>query len=518
MGSTVSAVEHIQAVQQGWPQSDSRAKTQRKTGRLQRRVFLATLLISDALVLAVALVLAWFFRIGSGLLPYSGSTSLTTYLQVSAASLVVFLLVFAANGLYDYNLLLGGPQEYGAIFRACSYGMVALVFVSFMQRNEELARGWLLITWALSVVLIGGTRFLWRRVFWWLRRTRQWLITPTLIVGANEQGKAIARQLVKRVTGIQVVGYLDDYLPVGSPVDDGLRVLGAPNQLNDLAERYAVDQVIVVSNGVTWETFTEIIRDAGQSDRFELQLSPGFYEILTTSVQVTHRGFVPLLRVQDSRITGIDLILKSSLDYGLGLLFALLSLPIQLAIALAILVTGGRPILIGHEVLGIHGGKFRTLKFNSQLNGETGNRLLPWIIPDGLEFGSRLGRLLYVSGLDKLPQLINVLRGQMSLVGPRTVSTSLQPEHREWLPNLLTVKPGWTGPWAVHRADTFESEMQLALYYIRNWTVWMDLQILFRTARLSLFQRTGTYTDSRHSSEPSPNLAAEARPSPTPRS
>lgn len=484
MGSTVSAVEHIQAVQLGWPQSDSRAETQRKTSRLQRRVFLATLLFSDALVLAVALVLAWYFRIGSGLLPYSGSTSLATYLQVSAASLVVFLLIYAANGLYDYNLLLGGPQEYGAIFRACSYGMVALVFVSFMQRNEELARGWLLIAWALSIVLIGGTRFLWRRVFWWLRRTRQWLVTPTLIVGANEQGKAIARQLVKRVTGLQVVGYLDDYLPVGSRVDDGLRVLGSPNQLSELAERYGVQQVIVVSNGVAWETFTEIIRNAGQSDSFELQLSPGFYEILTTSVQVTHRGFVPLLRVQDSRITGIDLILKSSLDYGLGLLFVLLSLPIQLAIALAILVTGGRPILIGHEVLGIHGNKLRTLKFNSQLNGETEKRFFPWIIPDGLKFGSRLGRLLYVSGLDKLPQLLNVLRGQMSLVGPRTVSAGLEPEHREWLPNLLTVKPGWTGPWAVRHAETLESEMQLALYYIRNWTVWLDLQILLGTARL----------------------------------
>ncbi len=483
MGASLSAVEHIQSQQEDWSDSESQTETRRKSGRLQRRMFLVTLVISDALVLAVAMVLAWYFRIGSGLLPYSGPNNLVTYLQVTAASLVVFLLIFAANGLYDYNLLLAGPQEYGAIFRACSYGTVALVFVSFMQR-EELARGWLVIGWALSIALLGAARFLWRRVFWWLRRTRDWLITPTLIVGANEHGKAIARQLMRRVAGIRIVGYLDDFLPVGSPVNDGLRVLGAPNQLNDHAHRYGVEQVIVVPNAVAWETFTEIIRDAGQTNGYELQLSPGFYEILTTSVQVTHRAFVPLLRVEDSRITGIDLILKSSIDYGLGLILFLLSLPFQMAISLAILMTSGRPILIRHEVLGIRGGKFETIKFNSQLNAETASRLLPRIVPEALEFGSRIGRLLYVTGLDKLPQLLNILRGQMSLVGPRTVNAGQEHEHSEWLHNLLTVKPGWTGPWAVRHTETLETEMQLALYYIRNWTVWLDLQIIFRTARM----------------------------------
>ena len=76
----------------------------------------------------------------------------------------------------------------------------------------------------------------------------------------------------------------------------------------------------------------------------------------------------------------------------------------------------------------------------------------------------------------------------MSLVGPSTVTAGQEHEHREWLHNLLTVKPGWTGPWAVRQAETLETEMQLALYYIRNWTVWMDLQILFRVARLFFTQ------------------------------
>lgn len=489
MGIPVSKLDSLSSLQQRPSVAKTRTRSRRRRAQAQRRIFLTTLLISDAVVVAVALMLAWYIRIGSGLMPYSGPANLPGYVEMAFASLLISLVIFALNGLYDYNILLGGPQEYGAIFRACSYSIVAIVFVSFMQRTTTLSRGWLLIAWGLNIALVGGTRFIWRRIFWWLRRAREWLISPTLIVGANEHGKAIARQFMKSIAGIRVVGFLDDFLRVGSPVVDGLRVLGSPTQLNDLAEQNDVEQVIVAPNAVAWETFREIIRGAGQSTGYQLQLSPGFYEILTTSVRVTHKAFVPLLRVTESRITGIDLILKTSLDFALGVFLVLLCSPLQLIISLAILLTNGRPILEKHEVLGIHGSKFHTIKFRTDLNGTTRRMLggrIPRGLPDGLQFGSRLGRLLYGTGLDKLPQLFDVLRGRMSLVGPRTVSSDLEYEHRPWLPSLLTVRPGWTGPWAIGSPEELEAEMRLALYYIRNWTIWLDLQILFRTAKLLL--------------------------------
>jgi lipopolysaccharide/colanic/teichoic acid biosynthesis glycosyltransferase len=95
---------------------------------------------------------------------------------------------------------------------------------------------------------------------------------------------------------------------------------------------------------------------------------------------------------------------------------------------------------------------------------------------------------MYRTGLDKLPQLVNVLRGQMSLVGPRTISVGSEDRYRRWLPNLLTVKPGMTGPWAVANVSTVEDEMRLNMYYIRNWTIWLDVQALFQSMKRILLR------------------------------
>jgi lipopolysaccharide/colanic/teichoic acid biosynthesis glycosyltransferase len=112
--------------------------------------------------------------------------------------------------------------------------------------------------------------------------------------------------------------------------------------------------------------------------------------------------------------------------------------------------------------------------------------VLPKEITENPHLGSRIGRFLYRTGLDKLPQLWDVLAGRMSLVGPRLISPGQEQALRPWLPNLLTVKPGWVGPWAVNGARTQQEEIRLDLYYVRNWTIWFDLQILFRAARLVL--------------------------------
>jgi lipopolysaccharide/colanic/teichoic acid biosynthesis glycosyltransferase len=458
----------------------------RAAWRRQRQVLVATLLVSDGLMVGLALLLAWYLRIGSGLLPYGAPGDLPLYLQTTLVAVPLMLILFAFAGLYRYNLLLGGPQEYGNVFRACTYGIVALVFVSFLQRTTSLSRSWLLIAWLLSTLLVGSSRFLWRRVFHWLRRAHDWLTTPTLIVGADEHSRAIAHQLAGDRAGIQIVGFVDDFLPVGTPVLDDLVVLGVPRQVHELASRHQVEQVILVPNAVAWETFQEIVEQAGEVNGYELQLSPGFYEILTANVEVTHRAFVPLLRVQPARIVGIDLLLKTILDYGLGAVLALLTLPLALLVGLAIWLSDGRPVLERHQVLGMQGKPFYTRKFRTDLLGAVRRRLdavVPQEVVNNPQVSWRLGQVLYRTGLDKLPQLWDVLAGHMSLVGPRTMSASPDQAYRHWLPNLLTVKPGWTGPWAVDETEMLEEEMRLAVYYVRNWTIWLDLQILFQSGK-----------------------------------
>jgi len=462
------------------------------SAQYQRWVLVGTLVLSDALMVGLALLTAWYIRIESGLLAYYSQAPVETYLLAIAVAVPLMLCIFLLSGLYDYRVLLGGTKEYEAIVRACSYGVVALVCVSFLWRELVLSRGWLIISWSLAIFLVCLSRFLWRRVFQWLRRARGWLITPALIVGANEQGCAIARQLDGSSAGMEVVGFVDDFLPCGTEVTEGKSVLAAANQLQEVIAAYKVGCVIVIQNGVSWETYRDILQQASLFNHFDLLLSPGFYEVLMTGVQVTTGGFVPLLRVNKARITGVDLALKTSLDFSLGFVLLVLASPIMLFSGLALWLSAGRPIFYRYEVLGLGGQPFRTIKFRTGFHGTSYRRLsgstesLAAIPPNR----SRVGSLLYRSGLDKLPQLLDVLRGRMSLVGPRAVAPPAGGEVRHELLNLLTLKPGWTGLWAVGGASSMEDEVRLDLYYIRNWTIWLDLQVLFSTAKLAVARKS----------------------------
>ena len=467
----------------------------RRTRRRQRLVLVCVLLISDALAIAVALWLAWYIRIGSGWFYYGADTNLALYGGAALLALLLDLVIFALIGLYRYDILLGGTQEYSAVFRGASYGVIALIVVSFILHNQPLSRGWLLLVWGFSFLFVGVSRFFWRRIFQWLRRTKGWLIAPALIVGVSQHGRAIAEQLLDQNAGLDIIGFVDEFLPVGAQVMKGLSVMGTPHQIHELARRYGIEQVILISNAVTWETFQEIMQHAGYVNGYQLHLSPGFYEILTTNVRVTDKAFVPLLQVEQARIVGVDWLLKTTLDYVVGSALFLITLPLMALISLAIMIIDGRPVFVRHEVLGQGGRSFRTIKFRTNLLGTTYRRLssvLPPEIAHNPQLSSRIGRFLYRTGLDKLPQLIDVLRGHLSLVGPRTGSTDANEHASHWDPNFLTVKPGWTGPWAVGGARSLEDEKRLTLYYIRNWTIWLDLQILYQTMKMAITRRSRT--------------------------
>ena len=467
----------------------------------QRRRIVLILVALDAIGVALALVFAYWLRISSGLLPERAFEEFAVYLRIGLLITPIFLVIFFANGLYDVRSTLGGVEEYAQVAKSALFGIVAVILLGYWVRIATLSRGWLIFVWIFTVLFVGGGRFVFRRVIYWMRR-RGHLRSRTLIVGANEQGKAIARQFqASNNAGTDIVGFIDDFLPAGAPVPlsgnkNGtiLRVLGGPDRLKDLAQQHDVSEVIVVSNAVAWETFQEIMQGFSGNDKppFDVKLSPGFYEILTTGVKVTQKAFVPLLLVNRERITGVDAFLKSALDYSLALLNLLVALPLGGLIAAALRLTSNGPVIERHEVLACGGGTFTTWKFHTGLGNTPRPRFAhPLVGPDGaglqaaavaVEPVSGLRRFLYGTGLDKLPQLVNILRGDMSWVGPRTVSVGQVDIHSAWLPNLLTVKPGITGPWAVGEKHSLDDEMRLTMVYIRNWTIWLDLQVLMQTA------------------------------------
>jgi lipopolysaccharide/colanic/teichoic acid biosynthesis glycosyltransferase len=439
----------------------------------EQRLLISLLLLSDALAIFAALIGAFYVRYNLDWLQLVERLEPITvrYQIIIPLAIPLWLVIFAVNRLYDKRFLLIGLEEYRRAIVACSMGILVLIVLSYAEPNVSISRSWLAFSWAFSILLVGIMRFLVRRLIKILR-ARGHFLSRAIIVGANEQAKAIVRQLQPATeSGVQVIGFVDDFLPRDTRVLGDLRVLARPAALAQLAAKYGATEAIVVQGAVAWESFMEIItRSASSLNGLDIKLSLGFYELMATGVRVSNDGFVPLLALEKNRITGLDAQMKNLLDYSVSLAALVLVSPILLLAALAVKISSPGPIFEHFQNLGAGQKPYTTWKFRTRRD-ETHDHAF--------------GRALYRSGIDKLPQFWSVLHGDMSLVGPRPIPVARADIYQEWLPTLLSVKPGLTGPWVVGGADaaTLDAEIRLDLYYIRSWTIWLDLQIILQTGR-----------------------------------
>jgi len=463
--------------------------------KLQWTLYIALLVMSDLSMTFLAFWLAFYLRFSLFVEYFDPSAMITSgqYRFLMYGMPVVWLVLFSFHGLYIKDNLLGGTREYAMVFRSASTGFLLIVLAGFLGPALLIARGWLLMTWAITFLFAAGARFLLRRVIYALRRYG-FFLTPAVIVGANQEGRWLAEQLLHWDTsGFHLVGFVDKKVPETFPLFHDLVCLGSVDQLGSIIERYNIGEVILASSAFsTRDYLLEIFRKYGVTDKVKLRMSSGLYEILTTSLTVNEYAYVPLVYVNKVRLTGVDTILKGVLDYLVTVTGVILISPLLLLIALLVKLSSPGPILHNRLVMGLNGKHFHALKFRTMyVNGDE--------ILDGYpelkeELGknhklkndprvTRVGAILRRWSLDELPQLFNVLHRDMSLVGPRMVSPDEVGMYKQFDLNLLTVLPGITGLWQVSgRSDiSYDERVRLDMYYVRNWSIWLDLQLLFQT-------------------------------------
>ncbi|MDH4135211.1 MAG: sugar transferase [Anaerolineae bacterium] len=469
-----------------------------KTGARRRTIGLKQVIlvlpIFDALFMSVSFILAYHLRFKSSWLPYYAPFSSQFYWVLLSLLVPTCLLIFAAYGLYTPRYLFGGTREYARVVNACAVGVMAMIVLSFMHRGAEqpISRGWLLIYFSLSVLTIISYRFAFRRLIYRLRQ-RGLFIKRSLIVGANQEGQAMAEQFHSVPTaGVHVVGFVDDTLTRGSVVN-GLPVLGNSKSLKPLVEEQEIDELIIAPTSLSREALLDIYRTfSSNGSGVEVRLSPGLFEILTTGATVQEVGSVPLVSLNRLRITGIDAFLKSALDYIGAAVGMILLLPFLLLIALLVRLDSPGPALHRRRVLGTGGQTFEAFKFRTmRVDADEYLEQHPELAEELQNNGklkndprvTRLGKFLRKASIDELPQLLNVLKGQMSLVGPRMISPPEWVQFGNWKHNLLTVRPGITGLWQVSgRSElSYEDRVRLDMHYIRNYTIWLDMRVLFNT-------------------------------------
>jgi len=478
--------------------------TRHMISRLEWRILIPFLILNDVIFYNIAFRIAYWIR-------YQSNWPITQYwiqpaidyTQLNLLTIPVLITIFTLVGLYNLTNLLGGTREYSKVFSATTITMFLNISVVFLFPDElVLARGWVLSIWGLSFILISSGRFLIRRIVYRLRQEGLFQ-RSAVIVGSNSEASLVAEQLIKaKNSGLKVIGYVH---PGGtaSEIKENLSCIGSLEDLSGLISKKQISVIILISSALSRDQILAIFKKFGTSKNIDLRMTTGLYEIITTGLQVKQDGMVPFVAINNVQLTGSDQALKTILDYCIAIPAAVVFIPFYFLIALLIKIDSKGPVIYLRRVMGVNGKQFYAYKFRTMhTNGDHILATHPELIDEyNNSFKikddpriTRLGKFLRKTSIDELPQIFNILKNEMSLIGPRIISPEELEKYDQWGINLLTVKPGLTGLWQVSgRADlSYDDRVCLDMFYIRNWTIWMDLQILYQTIPTVIFRR-GAY-------------------------
>lgn len=456
--------------------STTGTRPRRGQGEVLRLVFAI-----DLVSIAVAIAAAGAFRLTLAAPFDLNPTDSDRLIQASLVALPLLLVIFRLYGMYDLERFPGRPGEYSAVIRAVTVGAFVGLSTSYFAGETFVSRSWLVVVWALCIVLVALGRVSSGHAVRDMRR-RGRLRTRLLIVGASDLGAAAARHSSDPAEGYEVVGFLDEEIPLGQRVDRDFAVIGRPADLASRAGDVA-DEVLVVPNALPYERLEALLQQLVQ------QGVPVRLAEISVPVWPRSRAHAFAKRCIDVAGAGTGLVLL---------------LPLFAVIALAIKASSRGPVLYPWRVVGAGGRPFVGYKFRTMISNA--DALKPPLLARnemrGPAFKMRqdpritpAGRFLRRYSLDELPQLWSVLKGDMSLVGPRPPFrhefAAFTPDQRE----KLSVKPGMTCLWQISgrsHINDFDEWVQLDLEYIRNWSLLLDLQILVKTLP-AVITRRGAY-------------------------
>jgi len=454
--------------------------------------------VASATTDAVAIGLAMWAasRFDAAYSSASGPSSLG-YAVFGLALIPIWLAIFAKYGMYTLSRITSRAQEYRQLFHGIVICIAATSLVDYAI-NVHVARAWVGLTWIFALVFVSVDREVSRRIFKRLRAQGR-MMRPVIIVGANSEGAAIADMLSEQSwLGYRVVGFTDD-MPMG---DNARPVLGSISETLDLAIKTGATGVVVATTAIDADTCNNLARELVEAG-VHVELSATLRDIASQRLLVRPLGRYPVVRLQPVRRTGWRGVAKRTTDIVIASLGLVVTSPLMAIVAIAIKLDSRGPVFFRQARLGKDGRiftiyKFRTMDIDAELRLA---ELQPLNEAHGPLFKirddprvTRVGRFLRRCSIDELPQLWNVLRDEMSMVGPRP---ALPSEAAKWMPRTrgrLLVKPGLTGMWQVNGRSkaTFAQYEQLDLYYVDNWSLITDLLIILRTVP-TLLARKGAY-------------------------
>lgn len=412
-----------------------------------------------------------------------------------------FIFIFQNNNLYKINIFLSRSVQLVSIIKAFLYGGLILILISFFLQLDIVLGS---RTVAVTFLILGITAVTFFRVVvfrpLYSYFTKNRLIKRiVIIVGAGKSGKLLAEKILfEDFYGINILGFIDNESTTGSFVYGNIQSLGGMNDIKNVCQRIKVDEVIIATDDIDYERLLQII-DHCNLLHLNVKLSSELFSIIPEKIVTESYSGMPLIDLSEKVNKNINLIFKRAFDFTASTIGLVLLSPLLVFVAIMVKLTSKGSVLYSQERIGKNGKKFHLYKFRSMvdipeseeehkkkvhefiLSSSTNSTQLTKIINE--KRVTTLGRFLRRSSIDELPQLFNVIKGDMSLVGPRPCLPYEYEVFDEWHKRRQSVLPGCTGVWQINGRGSvsFKDSIILDLYYVNNATPWLDLQLIFKT-------------------------------------
>jgi len=462
--------------------------------RYQRLLSIGMAVI-DAVLINVAFALAYWLRYDLqwfAAVDQAYMVDYQSFIPISLGFTALLLVIYILSGVYDQPR---GASWFDKVYRIVAGTAVSIIltvfvivffFRPFLYSRLIFLYAGILIPTLLALARL-GERFVRARL-----RRKGLGVDRVLVVGAGEVGRAVMRNTVAQpALNYHVVGFVDDDPDKGGTDIGRFKALGPTANLPRLVKELVIDEVIIT---LPWMYHRKIVSIIAQCERekVRVRIVPDIFQMTLSHLHVEDLGGIPMIGLKERTINGSHLVVKRTMDIVLSLVLIVLLFPLFVVIATAIKLDSPGSVILRQIRVGKGERLFTCYKFRSMRRGADTEKVQlltrneqngPWFKMRDDPRVTRVGRFLRRGSLDELPQLLNVLMGHMSLVGPRPALPFEVQRYQPWHKRRLEVAPGMTGLWQVSGRSnlTFDEMVLLDLYYTENWSPLLDIQILLRT-------------------------------------
>lgn len=456
--------------------------------RDHQKYFNKLLVLLDAMVIAAAYWFSWFLWL-SGYVkendPGIGILSVETYFAALAAIVPGYLILYNTFDLYSSKRTAKAIYEIFNIIKANTVGLLAVMVVLYAINIPDFSRGMVGVFYGINIVAESLMR---KSVRYGLRRMRRkgYNVKHILLVGYSRAGEEYINKIKANPEwGYEVCGILDDHVPVGA-VYKGVRVTGEIETLQTVLTDNQLDEIGITLSLSDYDRLEAIVKLCEKSG-VHTKFIPDYNSVIPSRPYLEDLDGLAVVNIRRVPLNNMaNMLMKRLVDIAGALAAIVLCSPFMLTAAIAVKVTSRGPLIFKQERVGLHNKPFQMYKFRSMEVQSDADEKKGWTVKNDPRV-TKVGRLLRSTSIDELPQLFNVLKGDMSMIGPRPERPLFVEKFREEIPRYMIkhqVRPGITG-WAQvngYRGDTsIKKRIEYDLYYIENWSMAFDMKILFLT-------------------------------------